>query len=1099
MAENDITDFAYYSVSDYAGNSTLSGYALSICPFTFIPRLSNKAYLDRVLWDFGDGTTSTSLCASHSYSFPGNYTVTLYVYASGGEAYTSSFNQTLQIENYINDTISLSSKNAFIQPTSVPGHGDGISVIVHNSLPTLQTLSADQITINLYASGADNAFKTADEYYSDKSAHLRSNYLFYRNRYNSFLNSYDLEVIDSLSFEPGETLYACISNNAVTQCAQDVVGAIPVGSKTIEHIYFTSDLISPDRGKWLHEKDPVFGFLSFDTSKFEDGVSWKNDYYTNDSNRSRLPYLNTEPESFGVLSTPHLSVTELTFSLNGIDNEAFNIPETQYAKTRIPFVVRVQYGEYPVKYLPALSSVDSVVSPYEIQIVAVSGDGDIIPAAATPYFFESRSDNLSAGGGYWKGYMYFDNAYLTAGNTLSSIRLSAFSLIDETYTQIETMPTVAFFSDSSSENILRADMSVEYKTDYSETVTYSKPYNIHSYIVSGSEGAFAVIPDENIAIGSYFSYWSPAYTTTAKAIKVDSYGNSLSSIDLSGFGVSATTLTGSRIAADSEKSIWLTLTENSSAIKITSSGENTYSIVEAASTIGAIDTDSNDNIWVSFSDVSGSVSLNKYSATGTSLSSVSLTANYIPVDLCVTSTDDVWVICQTSLTGAGLSAYNDLILYHDTSAGDTTAVYSTSGRASFCTVDTDDNLFFINGLTEVCSISATDYTSTIIEIDSSNISTVSNLQGIATTANNNIIVIDDYQNEIATISPYTYAVEATTSVDNISGASLFAVGDWTGFRWANKYGTVTTTVSNALTGESNSFSVFADNQYKVEKNSEYFDATELYKDLRYQEALLDDNVMFEDFIGTIVGDLSSSPDTIGKRVHDKISDYVSNISDIDKCNIKALYSLYSMVDGEISDFENFRFSLPSNLSRLLDIFSINKSLLLPGRNQFARDFDTKRHTIRNNVYGINLGDRITDLETAILSASSPIVAKSKFSETYRYINTDVLSSYVTGYRESTKTYPLSAFTVDWGWPLVLEGDSSTYRDVGTLYELYNYTLTAADTQLEGVLNWDTSEYQNLNETLSGVEDWYGKNGIVSEALRYSLLEGTGLFADTLSG
>jgi hypothetical protein len=205
-----------------------------------------------------------------------------------------------------------------------------------------------------------------------------------------------------------------------------------------------------------------------------------------------------------------------------------------------------------------------------------------------------------------------------------------------------------------------------------------------------------------------------------------------------------------------------------------------------------------------------------------------------------------------------------------------------------------------------------------------------------------------------------------------------------------------------------------------------------------------------------------------------------------------------MVGAEISDFENFRFSLPSNLGRLLDIFSIKKSYLLPTRNKFDRDFNTRDHVIGNNIYGTNLGERITDLETVVLSSYSPIVAKSKFSQSYTYINTNVLSSYINGYRESSKTYPLSSFSIDWGWPLVLQ-DGSTYRDLGTLYELYYYTLTAEGSQVDGVLNWENSEYQNLNESLSGVDDWYGENGIVAESLRYTILDGAGLFADTLSG
>ena len=55
---------------NYRGVLSLSGYTLPGCNFTFIPSpatASDTLSLQNVVWDFGDGTTSNSITATHSY------------------------------------------------------------------------------------------------------------------------------------------------------------------------------------------------------------------------------------------------------------------------------------------------------------------------------------------------------------------------------------------------------------------------------------------------------------------------------------------------------------------------------------------------------------------------------------------------------------------------------------------------------------------------------------------------------------------------------------------------------------------------------------------------------------------------------------------------------------------------------------------------------------------------------------------------------------------------------------------------------------------------------------------------------------------------
>ena len=57
---------------------------------------------------------------------------------------------------------------------------------------------------------------------------------------------------------------------------------------------------------------------------------------------------------------------------------------------------------------------------------------------------------------------------------------------------------------------------------------------------------------------------------------------------------------------------------------------------------------------------------------------------------------------------------------------------------------------------------------------------------------------------------------------------------------------------------------FPKNYYEFYKHNENFDFERNIKDMRFQDILLDKNIFFDDFIGTIFGDVSSRYDILGK-------------------------------------------------------------------------------------------------------------------------------------------------------------------------------------------------------------------------------------------
>ena len=101
-----------FNIFDKSGAQTIPmiGYSLPFEIFRFVTDFNSVGnYISdkKVIWNFGDNTTSTDLTAYHSYKFPGTYPITLTVFNSSGDGTLSSYLSTIKISNYINDYITL--------------------------------------------------------------------------------------------------------------------------------------------------------------------------------------------------------------------------------------------------------------------------------------------------------------------------------------------------------------------------------------------------------------------------------------------------------------------------------------------------------------------------------------------------------------------------------------------------------------------------------------------------------------------------------------------------------------------------------------------------------------------------------------------------------------------------------------------------------------------------------------------------------------------------------------------------------------------------------------------------------------------------------
>jgi len=297
---------------------------------------------------------------------------------------------------------------------------------------------------------------------------------------------------------------------------------------------------------------------------------------------------------------------------------------------------------------------------------------------------------------------------------------------------------------------------------------------------------------------------------------------------------------------------------------------------------------------------------------------------------------------------------------------------------------------------------------------------------------------------------------------------------------------ILSTVNLELTGYSNTFRVYSSGGlYQLRKINEDFDQTQAYLSLAYQPVLYDKPILFNQFLGQIVGNANSDPNTLGIETFEKISNFISNNQDVDYSNLNQLKSLLDTVNSTYKDFD---YQYPPSLRRLTDILSVKHKNLFGQTNQYQGNFNTKGF-IKSPEYGLNLGDPLP-IETTLLSAGSSIdpgfiVAYETFSKTYSLVTTNLPNvSVYTNVVGSVSAYPLSSVDNTWGWNLVLPGGVSGVP-VDQYYKFYNFV-----PGVEGSLLQKFIDFDNPNNTLSITNSSYSayieEGGIIDNILLYNL-------------
>jgi len=299
----------------------------------------------------------------------------------------------------------------------------------------------------------------------------------------------------------------------------------------------------------------------------------------------------------------------------------------------------------------------------------------------------------------------------------------------------------------------------------------------------------------------------------------------------------------------------------------------------------------------------------------------------------------------------------------------------------------------------------------------------------------------------------------------------------------------------SLTGYSNTFNIYpATGAYDIRIVNEDYNQTLQYENLALQQILQDNPSFFKYFLGQIVGDSSSDPNTLGIEIFEKISNFVQNNADVVYSNLP---QFTSMLDSIKDVYTNYNLQYPPSLQRLINIFCVPLSNQIGGKNQYNFNFDNKGYT-NSTVYGLNRGDKI-DFLTGILYRNTnpnyykPVLTYEKFSNIYTLVSPLIPDALNVVYKDSVlKSYALSSYNTDWGWGLILPNGIDNV-DIPKYYDFYEYKEHVDNTLLQKYVDFDNPKNTYLNNC-SSYKQYAENGGIIDNILTYHLYTNTGIIS-----
>lgn len=1095
------------------------GYA-NASPFSYSYSVTSSPTesINSILWNFGDGQFSQEPSPSHVYTFPNSYTARLRV--NGYDSLTQTYfsiedTKNIEVTLYINESIYFN----FVPPPTFASH--------YQRYPFRVNITSSKVGDHYIDLGAQFSRSYQNQTPQNKWSFLRPQWKFLD------LNG---QVIESI--KTTDTLIKIDGQGKITPN-----GSV-VGVSGFAEFYFIDDIYNTDLAV---AQDPyttiivtlqtsaVRGFN--DSSNLDDSLPG----FSNSLATATTPVIN-------LWRTPEL----LKISENGIRDHS----NPRWSSASNPIIVDSIYNEnsYPDDWIDGngvkIYSYQTHFShnyPLSTKPVNVNLGTVGISANFTPYpsLIKSFDESLYKTPGYYKG--QFSTQVIEALNS----RITADALIPTPTMSSNYIQPILWVSNPEAGLMMTAQY--QYQPNLSAVTTPNLSIaHIHLFDVpiiteadfandpmalSGFHGinSIAALPAPN------FHAWASDGELN-KLYRFATTGSILCSVDIRkiiennnlGYLV-PNQISPASIALDSQRNIWMTLYDTVSVLKFDSIGNFLFATTPLSTTgyvlpspanlppllevnsrydqesfyysttyddvnliePTCLDTDINDNVWVSYSNTFSSF-LIKYDSSGELLFSYNYPLCTNTQEIVTDNSGYVWI----ALSHLSYGDYS--FIEKRNSLGTLLSTFGPFRGVNYLTLDVNQNPWFTYSYSRIGKIDNTTASVSTLNLSGSDLTTgipdwiyinrntdETALEGISSDIRGKIYVINSVENQIYVVNSNTFSIEnkfylnpqgfsyytkgqfEPTLVEyNTWSKSAQAQGDWSGWRWINKYGSsklpyypYSSTDTVYLTGYSRELDFYVSNPYEIFKINENHDLAQQMSDVTFMQSLLNSPVLYKNFLSTIFGKYPFKHDDLGVSNYEKIANFTIDHSDIDYANVQQLYSLAQLVNLTP---DNFRLKYPFDVERLMDLTSINQSRLW-GCRSINQDYFNKP----SEEGVLNRGNLISS-STYFVSAGEPVILKSKSLNQYRYIPTGLLYG-LSSYSLNDLASSIGLDPVSWD----------------QYYEFYTFIPGSNDTQIEGIIDWDNSQ-TTLQENVSSVEFWDGSEGAIETMFSYYLYKGLGL-------
>lgn len=499
-----------------------------------------------------------------------------------------------------------------------------------------------------------------------------------------------------------------------------------------------------------------------------------------------------------------------------------------------------------------------------------------------------------------------------------------------------------------------------------------------------------------------------------------------------------------------------------------------------------IDVDYDDNVYVAYTHPLSNF-ICKYSNDGKLIKTIYFENLQVPQEIIIDSNNNIWVGVENINYSSTVNLdRKDLVYFIDGKTYNKTIIREIEGFGSM-TIDGNQNLYVLNKTNTITKIDAITKTKKdyIFGATSDENPYLKDIGGMAVDSSGDIWVINnvdgklyfgDTKNMNKSLSslPFEKLKDLNLKTINDLASIYFVMGDWTGFRWINKFIKTEIAEPRIISGISTYFDILEPSPTIVKKGEDFDSLTQI-KSYISQESLFDKKIILDDFIGQILGK-NENVEEIGKVVYEKINNFVENTSDIETCNIQ---ELISFAEETGVDLNEYMYAYPPSVRRALNLLSISQRKLFGTSNSYDRNLS---HPYYRNVDNNNLGDLI-DIQTGTFIAGNPIVSYELFSEKYNLIKNTIVDNYNSG-----DNVPLSSINYGWGWSLITATREQSGSELGNYYNFYKYVPNKNIEIYDNIIDFD-SKLTTLTPQESSFTDWSKFGGHMDKILSYGLYKG----------